>query len=416
MAPWSGGRSLVALLFTAVLPLASVTAAEPPKPWTLGARHGRQCFLSPEGQPLVLLAISHASLTLHGPGNAKLGPTGRTQRIERAAADLRDLGFNSIAVGFDTWGQAVPDEQAWSQLVKDFAGGMKDQFPFIAGMDRFVGDPKLPAFGSSDARSRFEDVFDPAFKARLREKVRLLCALMRDSRNCIGYWWSDIPPWQLAPAKQRFGRHWVDYIRELPENAPGRRRYAAFLQAVGPHDDHAFLRLIARELYTELAAAFRESDPKRLLFGERYNNFNVPDGVVEEAAKFVDVISVQPYESTFSEAKYDALHRLTGKPIIISDWTLSYPTPEHNVTMWPQFRTPAEAATAYEAYLRAAFGKPYFLGYFKCQYVDQPLPTGMLKQGLNLPDGSPREEFRALLRGIHQRLTEQWRVEGRLPP
>jgi len=50
--------------------------------------------------------------------------------------------------------------------------------------------------------------------------------------------------------------------------------------------------------------------------------------------------------------------------------------------MWPQFKTPAEAAVAYAAYLRAAFDKPYILGYFKCQYMDQALPTGMLKQGL----------------------------------
>ena len=393
-----------------------MNAAEPAKPWTLGERNGRQCFVSPDGQPLVMLAISHASLALNGPGDAKLGSKERMQRIEHAAVDLRQLGFNSIAVGFDTWGQAVADETAWSQLVKDFLSGMKDQFPFIAGMDRFVGDPTLPAFGSNDARSRFEDVFDPEFKARLRAKARLLCELSSGSQNCVGYWWSDIPPWGLEQAKKRFGKHWVDFIRELPQGAPGRERYESFLKAEGSHDDPAFLRLIARELYTDLAAAFHEFDPKRLLFGERYNNFNVPDEVLEEAAKFVDVISVQPYESTFNEAKYDALHRLTGKPIIISDWTLSYPTPEHNVTMWPQSRTPGESATAYEAYLRAAFSKPYFLGYFKCQYVDQQLPTGMLKQGLSLPDGTPREEFRRLLKGIHQRLAEQLRTEGRLKP
>jgi hypothetical protein len=91
--------------------------------------------------------------------------------------------------------------------------------------------------------------------------------------------------------------------------------------------------------------------------------FNVPTEVIEEAAKVVDVISVQPYEGKFSEAKYDEWHKLTGKPLVISDWNLSFPTPEHSVTMWPQFKAPAEAAAAYEAYLRAAFAKPYILGY-----------------------------------------------------
>ena len=99
-------------------------------------------------------------------------------------------------------------------------------------------------------------------------------------------------------------------------------------------------------------------DPQRLIFGERYDTFNVPTEVIEEAAKVVDVISVQPYEGKFSEAKYDEWHKLTGKPLVISDWNLSFPTPEHSVTMWPQFKAPAEAAAAYEAYLRAAFAKP----------------------------------------------------------
>jgi hypothetical protein len=89
-------------------------------------------------------------------------------------------------------------------------------------------------------------------------------------------------------------------------------------------------------------------------------------------------------------------------------------TPEHRVTMWPQFPTPAEAAIAYEAYLRAAFAKPYILGYFKCQYVDQVLPTGMLKQGLHKRDGTIYEEFAGLLKALHQRLIEQLEKEGRL--
>jgi hypothetical protein len=82
--------------------------------------------------------------------------------------------------------------------------------------------------------------------------------------------------------------------------------------------------------------------------------------------------------------------------------------------MWPQFKTPAEAATAYEAYLHAAFAKPYILGYFKCQYVDQVLPTGMLKQGLLQTDGKPYAEFAKLLTAIHQRLIEQLELERRL--
>jgi hypothetical protein len=360
-------------------PLAAAHAADTPsgvKPWTLAERDGRACLLTPEGKPFLMFGISHV-----GGAFTKVPAEDRAALKDKIERELRGWGFNT-----------VPQPEFW------------DRFPFIVPLDRLVG--------AGD--SRFEDVFDPVFKARLRKKVSDACAKAKNNPNCIGYWWTDIPPWPLAPAKKKFGRHWVDFIRELPATAPGRQRYEAFLKSDGPHDDLAFLRLIARELYTDSAALFKELDPQRLIFGERYDTFNVPSEILAEAAKVVDVISVQPYESKFNAAKYDAWHKLTGKSIVISDWNLSFPTPEHSVTMWPQFPTQAAAATAYEAYLLATFAKPYILGYFKCQYVDQVLPTGMLKQGLHKRDGTTYEEFSGLLTAIHQRLIGQLEKEGRL--
>lgn len=64
--------------------------------------------------------------------------------------------------------------------------------------------------------------------------------------NCIGYWWTNIPAWNPKWGKGKGGKHWVDYIRDLPGSAPGKIRYAEFLAAPGPHEDVAFLRLIAQ--------------------------------------------------------------------------------------------------------------------------------------------------------------------------
>jgi ferric-dicitrate binding protein FerR (iron transport regulator) len=358
---------------TAAAPPAAATTANA---WSLAERDGRMCLLAPGGKPFLMLGISHA-----GGAFGKLPREDRVKLKDEIERELRGWGFNT-----------VPAPEFW------------DRFPFIVPLDRLVGDQE----------NRFEDVFDPAFKARLRKKIAAACEKTRGNPNCIGYWWTDIPPWSLSGPKKKRGKNWVEFIRDLPVAAPGRQRYEGFVKADGPHDDSAFLRLIARELYTESARLFGELDPQRLIFGERYNTFNVPDDVLKEAAKVVDVISVQPYEGTFSGATYDRWHRLTGKPIVISDWNLSFPTPEHAVTMWPQFPTPAAAAEAYEEYLRAAFTKPYILGYFKCQYVDQMLPTGMLKQGLHKQDGTTYDEFAGLLKAIHQRLAEQLEKEGRL--
>jgi hypothetical protein len=401
---------IVALILSCLPLFPTVSVAAQPAPWTIGERNGRSCFLTPEGKPFMMIGISHAVMALTEGGLRPVAASERARREKKIVSDLRAFGFNTVAVGLSNGGQP-----AWRGMETDFLDRMKGEFPFVAGMIRFVGVETLPAMESKDASSRYEDVFDPAFKARLREKARVLCDLCRDKPNCVGYWWSDIPPWSLEAAKKRFGVHWVDFIRALPETAPGRQRYEGFLKAEGPHDDAAFLRLIARELYTDSAAAFRKHDPRRLLFGDRYNGFDTPVEVLEEAAKVVDVISIQPSaDKIFRAEKYDAIHRITKKPILISDWSLSYPTPEYPATMWQQLPTASETATAYEAYLRGIFSLPYCLGYFKCQYIDQPLPTGQLKQGLIKSDSTTYPEFPRLLEGIHQRLMEQWRLEGRL--
>ncbi|MCY2976685.1 MAG: hypothetical protein NTW52_18670 [Planctomycetota bacterium] len=370
-------KSIVLLIVVVSYPLfLAASASAQSAPWTLGEREGRQCLVTPDGKPFMMLGISHVGGALGG-----LKGTERETRLVEIEQQLRGWHFNT-----------VPQSDLW------------DRFPFIVPLDRLVGA----------GESRFEDVFDPAFKARLRKKISDACAKTKNKPNCIGYWWTDIPPWPLS-SKKKHGKNWVEFIRDLPASAPGHQRYQIFLKEEGPHDDVAFLRLIARELYADSAAAFKELDPQRLIFGERYDTFNVPTEILEEAAKVVDVISVQPYEGKFNAAKYDEWHKLTGKAIVISDWNLSFPTAEHSVTMWPQFKSPFEAADAYEKYLKAAFEKPYVLGYFKCQYVDQVLPTGMLKQGLIKPEGTTYAEFSGLLTGIHQRLIEQLQAEGRLP-
>ena len=114
----------------------------------------------------------------------------------------------------------------------------------------------------------YQDVFDSAFKTRLRKHIQGICEkTVRDS-NCIGYCWTDIPVWSLGQQKQKSGKNYVEFIRELPAGTPGRVRYEAWQKETGPSGDAAFLVLIARELYTSTAAAYREFAQGRLLFGE----------------------------------------------------------------------------------------------------------------------------------------------------
>ena len=59
---------LAALLLA---PLAELHAADTIKPWTLGERDGRQCLITHEGKPFLMLGISHVGGALGGLNGAE---------------------------------------------------------------------------------------------------------------------------------------------------------------------------------------------------------------------------------------------------------------------------------------------------------------------------------------------------------
>jgi hypothetical protein len=343
----------------------------------VGQVNNRWMLITPEGQGFLALGLSHAG----GAWQGLLGPK-RQEALEKVRNDLRDLNFN--ATGY------VPELSA--------------EFNYIHNADRLPGSPGTLS-GQGKRKHLYEDVFDPAFHARLQKHIQGIADKTAQDGHCIGYWWTDIPVWNPGQQRQKFGLSYVDFIRALPEGAPGRIRYESWKKENTTAKDETFHILIARELYRATAAAYREFAPGKLLFSERYNTIpGAPLEIIAEAGKVVDVISFQPYEKTLKSDTLDQVYAMTGKPIILSDWSLSFPVEGHTKTMWPQFSTPAEAATAYEAYLNSAFAKPYILGYFKCQYRDAILPTGQLKQGIRTVSGALRKDWATNLKEIHKRL------------
>lgn len=77
--------------------------------------------------------------------------------------------------------------------------------------------------------------------------------------------WHLSPTTELSPALRGF-----DEVFRFLSAAPGRQRYEGFLKSEDPHNDAAILRLIAPELYTDSAAAFRNDDTHRRIFGDRF--------------------------------------------------------------------------------------------------------------------------------------------------
>jgi hypothetical protein len=166
-------------------------------------------------------------------------------------------------------------------------------------------------------------------------------------------------------------------------------------------EDAQFLRRIARTFYSVAGTAYRQNDPHNLAWGEMYLQGIHPDEMLEEAMPCIDLLLIQPIgnrdakepKDHFSAALFDRLHQTYRKPIIIGDHQFSFATPEFPRRMWTQYPNAAEAVAAYVAYLREATARPYVVGCNRCQFRDNVLPDGMLKQGVLQRNGEPYSDF-----------------------
>ena len=258
----------------------------------------------------------------------------------------------------------------------------------------------------------------------------------RNDPMLVGYFWTDTPTWDLHKTRALRGTDWVTAIRCLPAGSPGRDTYASFLAkrypdrlaelnsiyglslssmrelatvsleniAIGRHrvhdDDEAFLALIAERFYNVVGSAQRGADPNHLVFGDRYLAGDAPSSVLKAAKPWIDAVAVQPGDrysplfpasTTFPADEIEKLHRVTGKPVIICDHAISFPTRTQPRTIFEQMPDENSAAKATTEFLRESFARPFVIGYLRCQYIDRPARFGRgLRQGLLRPDGRPR--------------------------
>ena len=335
----------LALFITSPFP----ALAQKPSTIKLAEIDGRTWLISPGGKPFFAHGITHAGLRQL---------RGNYQAVSKACKDL----------GFNAYGYGCPNE-------------LKSDMPYLMGRNY------VPISLYLGRGFRFIDIFDPEVQQRLRAQVKQRCLENRDNPNLIGYYWTDLGVW---PLKNSVGKNWVDFIRGLRADAPGRKAYAEFLAKGQGNDaqgrDLAFLRLIAREYFRVMGEETRKHDPNHLIFGDRFGfNTLVPE-VVEEMLPWVDAIAIQPpFQPYFPKAKYEEIHKLTGKPIVICDYAIRFKDGDKKVRGWKLQENAAIAGELYAKYIRAALGTPYIIGAFWCNPVDSTPnfnKSGGLKQGM----------------------------------
>lgn len=381
---------------------------------------GRWWLVTPEGHGMVAMGVNHLSEMKNA---AILSRTVFARRFGQDWARVfAEVEQQCRAWGFNCAGFQTPVE-------------MRATMPYVISTSFMSA-----SFWQNPLA--YVDVFTPAFAAEAEAKAMAAAAEMKSNPMAIAWTWTDSTSWDLKFTRATRGTDYVSFMRDLPADSPGRQRYTAFLrerhgdnlaklntaygaafppfEAVGGTrldrdretvfaDDREFLRLIARHYFAGIALPFRREHPTGLIMGDRFHLRDHPDEVLQEAARFIDVLGIQPGdhffaplekltrpdETWFDAAEFDRLHKLTGKPIIIADHQCGFfdqHTPKTGG--WFQYATADEAAASYDRFLRDAFAQPYIIGYFRCQYLTiYKEQLKRYKQGLLRPDGTPFEDY-----------------------
>ena len=335
--------------------------------------HDRHFFITPEGHGFIALGVTHTGSILDAKAQSydlfkQAYKNNRSQAEETIVQQLRKWGYNSL--GYHT------------------ISSSSDKMPYVASC--------MVTTNSTWRKGRnfeYEDIFSTSWKKKAKKIVEKMVLKSKNKTTLLGYYWTDMPAWDLKHSKKVLGLNWVDYIRSLPPSAEGKKRYLDFLDARGGKaDDRAFLILIAKEYYKTIGEYTRQLDPNSLILGDRYNGGALNFDVIKEALPYIDVISVQPGGCHFESDKFDQLYALAKKPIMICDHQCSFPTEEHKKTIWKQLASVQEVNRSHDNYLADAFSKPYIIGYNRCQYIDR-VQGNKLKQGLVNVKGQAREEL-----------------------
>lgn len=375
------------------IPLSAPDFEEATNRFQVAKMSDRITLVTPKGKPFFSLGVTHiGALARPSTGEPDLGRNW-TELAPEVNKNLRTWGYNSTGYGTPApLGKLIP-----------FSEGIH-----TADTSMYFGNKQFS----------YPDVFDPAWQAKIKVTLRNRISPHKNNPNLMGIYWTDMPLWDLNHGKRSGKTNWVESIKALPEKAPGRQRYQAFVSEKGDQaTDGEFLRLIAKTYYQVIGEETRRLAPDTIIFGERYGPNITPSFVIEEAAPWIDAVAVQPYGNKFNAADFDSIHRASGgKGIIICDHNISFPTIEHTKTMWTQLPTIEEVAQTHAKYLNDALSKPYILGYHRCQYIDRfQAHLGVLKQGLIQVDGAPYEDLVKLITETNHMVLERFAATTESP-
>ncbi|TFH24306.1 MAG: hypothetical protein E4H03_03920 [Myxococcales bacterium] len=303
------------------------------------------------------------------------------------------------------------------------------RMPYTPVRDFNSTAPEVPGWPAGQTGKRVRDYFDPGWPAAaaLRAEDLRFCA---EDPFCIGAFSDNELAW--GPGVFMVGTY-MDAYMSLPASAPGKLELQAFfeeryadlaafnavwglglasfdelqdLDSIGSDlvcedggrtaDRRAFMVCVATRYFEVVHDALRTLGSDMLILGPRFTTTSVGPDVIGAAAPYLDVISLNHYlldagalsifagnggvlyDYYFLDNRFadlDEINTLSGRPLMITEYTTRVPTPGVAVLFppfFPTYETQEERTGAYEEYQRQVLSRPFMVGTHWFQWEDQP--------------------------------------------
>lgn len=344
-------------------------------------------LVTPEGNAFISKGVNHVSFTAdqspalgYAPyGRANAAKYGTAQKwAEAAATRLRGWGFNTIG--------------AWSGREM-----FEQRMPYAVILNLAAGA------GANWQRGEVADVFSPKFSQAVQDQAKRFCPPRAKDPYLLGYFSDNELRWGAdwrskkslfedfmsraaeSPGKQAavrllraqfstvdaFNQAWGTQLKNLDELA-GLTTLPMSIEA-GKAMQRDFLREYARAYFKVCRDAIKAADPNHLILGCRFAGY-APAEVMEAMGEFVDVVSYNNYGFTPPTEALRNLHRLTGRPIMLTEFSFKAQDSGLPNTKGAGKAVPTQQDRAdhFDRYVTALAQMPFLVGFHWFEYCDEP--------------------------------------------
>lgn len=217
---------------------------------------------------------------------------------------------------------------------------------------------------SFNLRSGLPDVFNPDWASWVDSSFSEISKMRQDS-FLLGYFVDNEFHWQD-----------LDQVREETES---------FSHQVWKKHSHqpfgadSFRLAYAQRYFSVVKTALRRYDTAHLYLGCRFlSRVRFPE-IIQTAARYCDVVSVNIYSADPEVAR--TWNQMTGKPILIGEFHIQLLSERQVSPLFPTFEEPKRSQMV-KSYLEKCRSMPFLVGAHWYQFVDQPI-TGREGNGEN---------------------------------